>query len=177
MRIVIDECVPIAVPRLLRERGHEVLAITELASGAIDESVLGLAFEHDCLLITADTDFGELVYRAGAQHRGVLLLRFGDLANADQAIVVADVIGAEGPQTCWAILGAEPPLATSPPPPGYLIPYRSPTDCRNAGAPVTRSSGWCWLSGVRTGTWGPRRSLPLRRRRARALDIGLDLSF
>ena len=41
--------------------------------------------------MTADKDFGELVFRQGLVHSGVVLLRLAGLANATKAEIVAEV--------------------------------------------------------------------------------------
>jgi predicted nuclease of predicted toxin-antitoxin system len=41
--------------------------------------------------VTADRDFGELVFRQGRLHRGVVLLRLAGLSNATKAEIVAEV--------------------------------------------------------------------------------------
>ena len=37
-----------------------------------------MAFDTDRVLITADKDFGELIFREGRPHKGIILLRLGD---------------------------------------------------------------------------------------------------
>ncbi len=49
----------------LREADHDVLAIAEVAKGAVDERVMERALSERRVLITEDRDFGELVYRRG----------------------------------------------------------------------------------------------------------------
>ena len=47
----------------MRRDGYSVDYIAEMQPGVSDEVVLTLANEHDMVLITADKDFGELIYR------------------------------------------------------------------------------------------------------------------
>ncbi len=61
MNILVDESVGQQIVARLRDDGHDVLYIAEMAPGVDDEEVLGAANEHDAL--TADKDFGELVFR------------------------------------------------------------------------------------------------------------------
>lgn len=49
----------------LREAGHEVVFIAEVAPGATDEQVLERALNERRVLITEDRHFGELVYARG----------------------------------------------------------------------------------------------------------------
>lgn len=47
----------------LREDGHQVWYAAEMEPGLSDEAVLALANREAALLLTADKDFGELVFR------------------------------------------------------------------------------------------------------------------
>jgi hypothetical protein len=46
--------------------------------------------------VTADKDFGELVFRQGAVHSGVVLLRLAGLTNATKGEIVAEVCRLRG---------------------------------------------------------------------------------
>jgi len=54
----------------LREAGHDVVAIAEIARGATDDQVLERALNEKQVLITEDRDFGELVYASGRSSAG-----------------------------------------------------------------------------------------------------------
>jgi len=60
----------------LRTAGHDVAAIAEDLPGTTDDPVLDRAVRERRVLITEDTDFGELVYACFHESRGVILLRF-----------------------------------------------------------------------------------------------------
>jgi len=64
MNFLADESCAGPVIRALREAGHDVVAIAEVAKGATDEQVLERALNEKRVLITEDRDFGELVYAA-----------------------------------------------------------------------------------------------------------------
>ena len=70
---------------------HEVVYVAELTPSVVDEEVLQQANAGRSVLVTADKDFGELVFRQGLVHFGVVLLRLAGLANATKAEIVADV--------------------------------------------------------------------------------------
>jgi hypothetical protein len=74
MNLLADESVEALIVDRLRKEGHGLVYVAELAPGVSDEIVLNRANEGNALLITADKDFGELVYR---RH----------LINADQTSV------------------------------------------------------------------------------------------
>lgn len=81
-----DECVTLSLVRELRGAGHDVLYIAESAASLSDEEVIALASREGRLLLTADKDFGELVFRRGYAVPGLILLRidpeYGSLVRA-----------------------------------------------------------------------------------------------
>lgn len=52
-----------------------MLYIAEFAASPSDVEVIALASQHGRLLLTADKDFGELVFRRGQAVPGLILLR------------------------------------------------------------------------------------------------------
>jgi predicted nuclease of predicted toxin-antitoxin system len=84
MRFLADENMPGPVVAALRAQNHDVLWIKESRPGASDAVVLELA-QRDCrILVTADTDFGELAFHAGLPAQcGVILIRL-DWARPDR---------------------------------------------------------------------------------------------
>ena len=98
MRFLADESCDFAVVRALRSAGHDVLAIAEVSPRIEDEEVLKLALDEKRVLLTEDTDFGELVYAEGLGSSGVVLFRFPAAARraiGDAALDVANRIGDE----------------------------------------------------------------------------------
>ncbi|MBI5629050.1 MAG: DUF5615 family PIN-like protein [Candidatus Rokubacteria bacterium] len=91
MNLVADEGVDRAVVERLRHDGHEVVYVAELSPSVTDEEVLRQANARRAVLLTADKDFGELVFRQGLVHSGVVLIRLAGLANATKAEIVAEV--------------------------------------------------------------------------------------
>ena len=78
MRGIVDESTGVVVARWLRSLGHDVVSIREDRPRMADEDILALAVRDDRVVITNDKDFGELVFREGRAHRGVILLRLVD---------------------------------------------------------------------------------------------------
>jgi predicted nuclease of predicted toxin-antitoxin system len=102
VRFLIDECLPPSIARLLRAAGHHCAHVYELGlGGQPDEQIMALADRENRILISADTDFGELLANAPVLAPSVILLRRADkraeslaaviLANLDQ---VADDLDA-----------------------------------------------------------------------------------
>lgn len=91
MNLLADESVDRPVVERLRQEGHDVVYVAELAPSITDEEVLRQANDRSALLLTADKDFGELVFRQGRVHAGVVLVRLAGLTAAAKAETVASV--------------------------------------------------------------------------------------
>ena len=89
MNLVADEGVDRPVVERLRQDGHDVVYVAELSPSVADEEVLQQANARRAVLLTADKDFGQLVFRQGLVHSGVVLLRLAGLANATKAVSVS----------------------------------------------------------------------------------------
>ena len=96
MKIVADESVDKQIVDLLRAKGHDVLYIAELDPGIDDDAVLVFSRDRDATLITADKDFGELVFRRRLHHTGVMLIRLAGLTPDQRAEKVAAVFELHG---------------------------------------------------------------------------------
>jgi predicted nuclease of predicted toxin-antitoxin system len=92
MRFLADENVPGPAVAALRGRGHDVFWIKESMPGADDPVVLELAQRERRVVVTADTDFGELAFRSGLPAQcGIVLIRL-DWTDPDadnQAVATA----------------------------------------------------------------------------------------
>ena len=96
MIIVADECVDEEIVLRLRKDGHEVSYVAEVSPGILDEDVLILAGNEDTLLLTADKDFGELIFRQGLIKRGILLYRLAELPPLRKAEIISIAIAKHG---------------------------------------------------------------------------------
>ncbi len=84
MNLVAVESVEGPTVDALRQAGHSVLFIAEASPGIEDSEVLAIARRDQAILLTADKDFGELVFRSRLPHCGVLLIRPAADENSDQ---------------------------------------------------------------------------------------------
>ncbi len=82
MRWLVDECVDAALVARLREAGHDVIYMAEIAPAASDTEVIQRAQTDGRLLLTEDKDFGDLVFRRGRQVPGIVLLRIEPTMHA-----------------------------------------------------------------------------------------------
>ena len=96
MNLLADESVDGPVVERLRQDRHDVVYVAEIAPSITDDEVLREANGRGAVLVTADKDFGELVFRQGAIHSGVVLLRLAGLPNASKGEIVAEVCRLRG---------------------------------------------------------------------------------
>ena len=96
MNLLGDERIDAPVVARLRADGHQVDYVAEMSPGISDESVLDRANRRNALLMTADKDFGELVFRLRKVSLGVALIRLAGLSPRLKARLVADALGTHG---------------------------------------------------------------------------------
>ena len=75
MELLTDENIRGTTLERIYADGHDVLEMKLVAPGEPDEVVLARALAANRFLITADKDFGELVFRQRLSSAGVVLLR------------------------------------------------------------------------------------------------------
>ena len=97
-RYVADENFSLAIARMLRADGHDVLHVRDFMAGAADPDIVAEAHRRDAVLLTFDHDFGELTFRRRLTSVGIVLFRFG---QQPPALLVSRV---------RAFLEAPPPL-------------------------------------------------------------------
>jgi predicted nuclease of predicted toxin-antitoxin system len=76
----------------LRTAGHDVRWIAEESPGVPDTAVLERARVDGAPLLTADKDFGELVYRQGLAASGVVLIRLAGLSVVAKVDIVCAAV-------------------------------------------------------------------------------------
>ena len=120
MNLLADESVDRPVVLRLRVEGHDTIYVAELSPSISDDEVLTQANDRGALLLTADKDFGELVYRHGRVNAGVVLLRLDGLPLTDKADTVAMVLQQRGPELPGAFTVISPGVVRirRPKPPG-----------------------------------------------------------
>jgi predicted nuclease of predicted toxin-antitoxin system len=92
MNFLADESVDRQIVDRLRQENHRVGYVAEMAPGIPDDAVLDLANREGALLLTADKDFGELVFRQHLLAPGVVLIRLAGLSPTNKAAIVASAI-------------------------------------------------------------------------------------
>ena len=75
MKFLADECVDRQIVDRLRQESYEVLYVVEMEPGISDDEVLNLANLEKSILLTADKDFGDLIFRQNKITTGVILIQ------------------------------------------------------------------------------------------------------
>jgi len=76
VKFLVDECLRPIVANGLAEAGHDAIHVGDVGLlGATDEQVMSLALEQSRIVVSADTDFGELLARDRLGLPSVILLR------------------------------------------------------------------------------------------------------
>ena len=102
MNLLADESVDRPIVDRLRADNHSVLYVAELAPGISDDDVLQRANRSGALLVTADRDFGELVFRLRRIHGGVVLIRLAGLSPEAKANAVSRALADRGNELLYA---------------------------------------------------------------------------
>ncbi|KAA3658436.1 MAG: hypothetical protein DWQ04_25095 [Chloroflexi bacterium] len=93
MRFLANENFPVVSIKKLRDAGHEVTAVIEIMSGAKDEQVLEKAHDASQIILTFDSDYGELIFK----HKlpvpaGVIYLRLTPLTPEEPANFILNLL-------------------------------------------------------------------------------------
>ncbi|MDP3973303.1 MAG: DUF5615 family PIN-like protein [Candidatus Daviesbacteria bacterium] len=75
MKFLLDENISKLTAKFLTQLGHIVLRVKEINPGMEDYQVLELAVNERSIIVTLDKDYGELIFKEGKPHSGVLFLR------------------------------------------------------------------------------------------------------
>ena len=74
MKFLVDRCAGQRLAAWLRAQGHDVLASWDIGPDPGDQALLEQATAAGRVLVTIDTDFGELVYVQAMLHAGIVRL-------------------------------------------------------------------------------------------------------
>lgn len=90
MRFLIDRCAGKVLADWLRAEGHYVVESRERGPDPGDAVLLQWANDESRILITIDTDFGQLVFLEKAPHCG--LVRLPDVPSSQRQLIMADLL-------------------------------------------------------------------------------------
>lgn len=78
MKFLADENIPLLMVRQLEDKGYDVRCIRGEYAGIPDEDVLDLANKEGRILVTFDSDFGDLIFKKRKTIKtGIIFLRLG----------------------------------------------------------------------------------------------------
>lgn len=78
IKILADENIPLLMVRQLEEKGYNIKYVSTENAGISDEDVIELANAEERILITFDSDFGDLIFKKKKVIKtGVIFLRLG----------------------------------------------------------------------------------------------------
>lgn len=92
MNLLADESVDRQMVERLRQDGHRVWYVAEMEPGISDDIVLAAANQETALLLTADKDFGEMVFRQRRHTHGIVLIHLAGLSPSRKTEMVATTI-------------------------------------------------------------------------------------
>ncbi len=87
MKFLVDRCAGYRLAEWLRQAGHDVVEARERSPDPGDQTLLAWAVSEDRILVTIDTDFGDLVFAHSLAHCG--LVRLPDVP-AEQRIALME---------------------------------------------------------------------------------------
>lgn len=106
MKFLLDSCISYFAVKDLRENNYQTFWVPESGKDPGDEEIIRKAFNEELVLVTADKDFGELVFLKGmdaptiirlvnipAKSQGLLLLQVIELYKKDieeKSIITVD---------------------------------------------------------------------------------------
>lgn len=92
MNFLADEGIDKQIVDVLRKEGYVVDYVAEIEPSISDDIVLAMANEKGAILLTADKDFGELVFRKRQISAGVILIRLAGLSLTKKTDVAVSII-------------------------------------------------------------------------------------
>jgi predicted nuclease of predicted toxin-antitoxin system len=108
MRILADENCDRLLVAMLRDAGHDVVYVAEVARSESDIELLRRAHIDGRAILTDDRDFGLLAERERAHSPAIILLRLDPLGRMARARRILEVLGSLGNTPERAIVVIEP---------------------------------------------------------------------
>ena len=103
-----DECFSGHIVRRLHDAGLDVILSADICPAGTDAQVLTLAFSENRILLTEDTDFGDLVVRFGLPTRGIVRVDLKPMSREMRAKRTLDALIQLGESVNDAIVLIEP---------------------------------------------------------------------
>ena len=92
IKLLIDESAGLELKVKLSELNIDAISIIEIMKGADDTEILEFANKENRIIVTNDKDFGELIFKKGFKHRGVIFLRLTIDSPENRFIALKNII-------------------------------------------------------------------------------------
>jgi predicted nuclease of predicted toxin-antitoxin system len=93
MNFLANENFPLCSIKLLRDAGHNVVSVMESIPGAKDYQALNLSNKKNCVILTFDRDYGELIdCHKSLCTTGVVYFRFDPSAPDEPSNILLNLI-------------------------------------------------------------------------------------
>ena len=96
-RFLADENIPVKTVQTLKQKGMDIASILETSHGLRDIEVLNIANRQGRVIITFDTDFGNLVFKQKLETKGIILLRFKPKSPQQTAKAIEQLLATKTP--------------------------------------------------------------------------------
>ena len=90
MKFLVDRCAGKRLADWLRNEGHDVLEASSFKPDPGDQELLEVSAKQERVLVTIDTDFGELIYIDRIAHTG--LVRLPDVPAATRIKIMERIL-------------------------------------------------------------------------------------
>jgi predicted nuclease of predicted toxin-antitoxin system len=93
MKFLANENVPGPTIRFLRDNKFDLTAISEISPGLTDNQVMEIATLEERIIITHDSDYGELIFKHGHKpSAGVIYFRLVSFEPDDPAKIILNLL-------------------------------------------------------------------------------------
>jgi predicted nuclease of predicted toxin-antitoxin system len=92
LKFLVDANLGVAIVDAIRQTGHDVVFVGDLDWSMPDDRILAIAKREERIILTMDTDFGELIYQSRQPHAGVLLLRMPGSGADEKVRAVVEIL-------------------------------------------------------------------------------------
>ncbi len=90
MKFLVDTCISSFAVRALRDAGYDVVWVPETGKDPGDTVILKMAVDEGRVLVTADKDFGDLVFVFGHSHSPII--RIVDIPAREQGAILLRLV-------------------------------------------------------------------------------------
>ncbi len=76
LKFLVDADMPKSSKEVIKKFGHEVIDVRDIGlRSASDQEIIEYAFSNECIVVTRDLDFGNIIRYPLKKHHGVVILR------------------------------------------------------------------------------------------------------